>query len=330
MNKKLFTALTLVFAMSTGLFAQNGTRSFLQPDDSLAKQSSRQIKAGDVTMTIYPTKGAKIMSLKYKNQEVISQLRFPESFGSTFWTSPQKEWNWPPVQEFDKGVYQVEDAITHHPSSITLVSEVSPKLKYRIRKTFAVDDTFPQSGESGGGFVVTYSIINESDETRQVAPWEITRVANDGGVIFFDAPLDGITPSGLLPFTSAHGAVWYQPDEAGQNRKINADGKGWYAYYNHGLLLLKVFDDLPSPSGGSQEGGPAPGEAEIQIYMNRGKTFIELESQGAYTTLKPHEALNWTVRWYLLPVKGDATSPTPNTHHPSTSQLIDTVRNILR
>ena len=323
MNKKLFTALTLVFAMSTGLFAQNGTRSFLQPDDSLAKQSSRQIKAGDVTMTIYPTKGAKIMSLKYKDQEVISQLRFPESFGSTFWTSPQKEWYWPPVQEFDKGVYQVEDATTHHPSSITLVSEVSPRLKYRIRKAFSVD-------KKDHAIVVTYSIINESDETRQVAPWEITRVANDGGVIFFDAPLDSITPSGLLPFTSAHGAVWYQPDEAGQNRKINADGKGWYAYYNHGLLLLKVFDDLPSPSGGSQEGGPAPGEAEIQIYMNRGKSFIELESQGAYTTLKPHEALNWTVRWYLLPVKGDATSPTPNTHHPSPSQLIKTVRNILR
>ena len=287
---------------------------FQQLDDFRAKQSSRQLKAGDVTMTIYPTKGAKIMSLKYKDQEVISQQTAPESFGSTFWTSPQKEWNWPPVQEFDKGVYQVEDAITHHPSSITLVSEVSPKLKYRIRKTFAVDDTFPQSGESGGGFVVTYSIINESDETRQVAPWEITRVANDGGVIFFDAPLDGITPSGLLPFTSAHGAVWYQPDEAGQNRKINADGKGWYAYCNHGLLLLKVFDDLKPAE-------PAPGEAEIQVYVNRGKSFIELESQGAYTTLKPHEQLSWTVRWYLLPVKGDAT--------PS-QQLLKTVRNILR
>ena len=108
--------------------------------------------------------------------------------------------------------------------------------------------------------------------------------------------------------------MWYQPDEAGENRKINADGKGWYAYYNHGLLLLKVFDDLKPAE-------PAPGEAEIQVYVNRGKSFIELESQGAYTTLKPHEQLSWTVRWYLLPVKGDAT--------PS-QQLLKTVRNILR
>lgn len=194
-----------------------------------------------------------------------------------------------------------------------MTSEVSEKMKYRIRKEFAVD-------EKDNAIVVTYSIINESDETRQVAPWEITRVVNDGGVIFFDAPLDGITPAGLMSFKAEHGVVWYQPDEAGENRKINADGKGWLAYYNNGLLLLKKFDDLPSPSQGSLEGIPAPGEAEIQVYVNRGKTYIELESQGAYTTLKPHEQLSWTVRWYLLPVE--------EKEQPS-SELIKAVRNKL-
>ena len=261
---------------------------FEQLDDFRAKQSSRKLTIGDVTMTIYPTKGAKIMSLKYKNQEVISQQTAPESFGSTFWTSPQKEWNWPPVQEFDKGVYQVEE----RDGRLIMTSEVSPRLKYRVRKEFATD-------KKDNAIVITYSIINESDETRQVAPWEITRVENKGGVIFFDAPLDGITPAGLMSFKAANGAVWFQPDEANENRKINADGKGWYAYCNNGLLLLKKFDNL-KPSQ------PAPGEAEIQVYVNRGKTFIELESQGAYTTLQPHEQLNWTVRWYLLPVEGQA------------------------
>ena len=250
--------------------------------------AQRQLAVGDVTMTINPEKGARILSFQYKGQEVISQLTVPESFGSTFWTSPQKEWNWPPVREFDKMPYQVEE----HDGCLIMTSEMSQRLKYRIRKEFSTD-------KKDNAIVITYSIINESDETRQVAPWEITRVENKGGVIFFDAPVDGITPANLMSFTAANGAVWYQPDEAAANRKINADGKGWYAYCNNGLLLLKTFDDLKLEQ-------PAPGEAEIQVYVNRGKTFIELESQGAYTTLKPHEQLNWTVRWYLLPIKGNA------------------------
>ena len=282
---------------------------FQQLDDFRARQSSKQLKAGDATMTIYPAKGGKIMSLKYKGQEVISQQKMPESFGSTFWTSPQKEWNWPPVQEFDKMPYQVEEQGGH----LVMTSEVSQKLKYRVRKEFAAD-------EKDNAFVVTYSIINESDEVRQVAPWEITRVENKDGIIFFDAPLDGITPAGLMPFKAEHGAVWYQTDEAGENRKVNADGKGWLAYYNNGLLLVKKFNDLPSPSRGSLKGEAAPGEAEIQVYVNRGKTYIELESQGAYTTLKPHEQLSWTVRWYLLPVEGQS---------PTSKELLNRVKKLL-
>ena len=60
------------------------------------------LKCGERTMTVDAAHGGKILSLKYGDTEVLSQSRFPESFGSTFWTSPQKEWNWPPVAEFDK------------------------------------------------------------------------------------------------------------------------------------------------------------------------------------------------------------------------------------
>ena len=130
------------------------------------------------------------------------------------------------------------------------------------------------------------------DEVAQLKE-EITRVANEGGLIFFDASVEGITPAGLMAFSSEYGAAWYLSDEASENRKINADGKGWLAYKNENLLLIKKFQDL-KPSE------PAPDEAEVQIYVNRGKTYIELESQGAYTELKPGESLDWTVRWYLL------------------------------
>jgi len=241
------------------------------------------LQNGERTMVIDAAKGGKILSLKYGEREVISQLRWPEAFGSTFWTSPQKEWNWPPVPEYDKRPYTVEQK----DGVLTLTSEVSERMKYRIRKAFAVD-------ERDGAFVITYTIFNESDEARRVAPWEITRVQNEGGLIFFEAPVEGITPAGLMDFKDAFGAAWYQTDETNGNRKVNADGKGWLAYYNNGLLLVKQFDDLDASQ-------PAPDEAEIQVYVNRGKAHIELESQGAYTTLQPKESVNWTVRWYLQP-----------------------------
>lgn len=243
------------------------------------------LKCGNMTMTIDAEKGGKILSFKYGDQEVISQLKWPESFGSTFWTSPQKEWYWPPVPEYDKKPYAVEEK----DGVLTMTSEVNEKLQYRISKAFAVD-------EQNQAIAITYSIRNESNEVRKVAPWEITRVQNEGGLIFFEAPVDSIWPAGLMNFKGANAISYYEPDEANENRKVNADGKGWLAYLNQekGLLLVKQFENLAT-------GQPAPDEAEIQVYVNRGKTYIELESQGAYTTLQPGEALNWTVRWYLQP-----------------------------
>ena len=253
------------------------------------EESQYQLKTGDLTMTIDISKGGKILSLKHKDAEVISQSRFPESFGSTFWTSPQKEWNWPPVPEYDKMPYTV---VERSEGKLAIKSQVSERLKYQIGKEFTIDD-------KNHAIVINYTIRNEASEARQVAPWEITRVTNDGGIIFFDAPIDGITPAGLMTFKEQYSAVWYQTDAANENRKINADGHGWLAYCNNGLLLVKQFEDLDASA-------PAPGEAEIQVYVNRGKTYIELESQGAYTKLEPGQQLSWTVRWYLVPVTEEA------------------------
>ena len=246
------------------------------------------IQMNDLTMTI-DSKGGKILSFKYKDAEVISQIRFPEAFGSTFWTSPQKEWNWPPVPEYDKQPYTIEVK----GASLVMKSNVSPRLKYSITKEFVPD-------AKDNAIIVNYTITNESGETRKVAPWEITRVQNGDGLIFFDADVAKITPPNLMDFKEEYGAAWYQPDVTNQNRKINADGKGWLAYATNGLLLVKKFQDL-EPSQ------PAPNEAEIQVYVNRGKAHIELESQGAYTTLEPGKSLTWTVRWYLVPFDGAIT-----------------------
>jgi len=280
--ERLLTALLVAFVMG----GQTVSAQPAQGDQDATGLYSLQ--CGHVKMEINAAKGGKILSLKYDDREMLSQLRWPEAFGSTFWTSPQKEWNWPPVKEFDKNPYTV----TQDGGTLKMTSEVSERLKCRVGKTFTTD-------EKDGAIVVTYTITNEGSEPRKVAPWEITRVENEGGVIFFDAPVDGIWPAGLMDFKAQYGLAWFQTDERNENRKVNADGKGWLAYCSRGLLLVKRFDDLTPEQ-------PAPDEAEVQVYVNRGKAHIELESQGAYQLLQPKESLSWTVRWYLMPYEGEA------------------------
>ena len=241
------------------------------------------VTSGDATMTIDASRGGKIISFKYQDKEVLSQTRFPNSFGSTFWTSPQSDWNWPPVQEYDSKPYEAEVSA----ESLTLTGQKSERFGFRVCKHFSVDP-------KDGAIAITYTIINESDKERKVAPWEISRVPN-GGMVFFQAK--EATPANNmkgLPFVYEKNAAWYVMDEDSANRKINADGKGWLAFCNNGLLFVKKFQDL-KPSE------PAPAEAEIQIYANPGKTFVEIEEQGAYTTLEPGAEVDWTVRWYLVP-----------------------------
>lgn len=291
-------AVMAAVTVSGGMFAQTVQGS---ADEGFV------IKAGDVTMTISAKEGGKVMSYKYGDKEMLSQLRMQNQYGSTFWTSPQKEWNWPPVTEFDRGAYTAQD-LADTPNQLVLTSQIARKLPFQIVKQY-------NPGPKGKYIRVAYTIINKGDTERKVAPWEISRVvADEEGLIFFDAPVESITPAGLIPFKGEAGASWYNFETGAQNRKINADGKGWLAYAANGLLMIKKFDDL-TPSQ------PAPDEAEIQVYVNQGKTYIELESQGEYKTLAPGESLTWAVDWYLIPLKEKAV--------PS-GKLLDLVRKTIK
>ena len=231
----------------------------------------------DLTMTVDAAHGGKILSFKLGEQEVIAQnpaaapqpaqpgegqprRRFfnPNSYGSTFWTSPQKEWNWPPVPEYDSLPYTAE--VKDGPVKVVDVA-------------------------------ITYSIVNESGEMRQVAPWQITRVPN-GGFLEFDATPEGVTPADLMKVTFDDGLATLEVDVADQNRKINVDGKGWLNFRDNGLVLTQRFPDITQEEA-------APGEAEIQVYIDARKSFVEIEAQGPYTPLEPGKKLDWTVRWYL-------------------------------
>lgn len=237
------------------------------------------LKVGRMTMVVDAANGARIMSLRHDTTEVLSQKKMPNMYGSTFWTSPQKEWNWPPVREHDIMRY----AVSEENGVITMTSQLSEKIPLRIIKQFSTDSM-------DNSIVIAYTIQNEGATDRKVAPWEITRVPAEG-VVSFDAPLDSIWPSGIMNFVKQKDCVSYTIDEATDHRKVNADGTGWISYTNKGITLTKRFQDIKPTE-------PAPDEAEIQVYVYPGKVYVEIEEQGPYTLLRPGEKLTWTVRWY--------------------------------
>lgn len=287
--KKNFLLGCLLLTTMTGM-AQFGPRPMQKEP---AENYELKNKYG-VTMVIDAANGARIMSLKVDTLEVLSQNPAPNMYGSTFWTSPQKEWNWPPVREHDMGRYAVEQK----DGKIIMTSGLSERFPLRIRKTFSVvDDLY---------FAITYTITNEGTDERRVAPWEVTRVPGEG-TISFAAPVDSIWPAGLMDFKQDKDEAIYDIDKVDRQRKINANGhpltagsdrqickgKSWLRYRNNGLALTKYFPDMKA-------GEAAPGEDEIQVYVHQGALYCEIEEQGPYTLLKPGESLDWTVYWHLV------------------------------
>jgi len=252
-----------------------------------AEEGRYEITVGDISMTVNSKEGGKVVSFKLGDREMLSQLRGQNQYGSTFWTAPQAEWNWPPVTEFDRAAYEV----SLDGNVLTLTSQQAKKLPYVIEKKF-------MPAKKGGFIRVVYTIKNMGEESRKAAPWEISRViANEEGLIFFDAPVEQVVAAqgDLIPFRGEAGASWYNFEQTRANRKINSDGKGWLGYAVDGMLMVKKFADITPEQ-------PAPGEAEIQVYVNSGKTFIEIESQGAYQEMAAGQSISWTVDWYLMPL----------------------------
>ena len=210
-----------------------------------------------------------------------------DNYGSTFWTSPQSDWDWPPPPEIDRDPYAVVDASA---LAITLRGSPSPRLGVSVTKHHSVDD-------EREGFALRYSVFNASDSPKRYAPWEVTRVPARG-VTFFPArgrPFGGLNldQQGTTATTTAT-TTWFAHDPAafpGEGRKAFADTRGgWLAHAAGRLLFVKQFDEVSVEAR-------APGQGEIEIYAN--DRYVELEVQGAYTTIAPGASVSWTVAWFL-------------------------------
>lgn len=267
---------------------------------------------GDTVFAVDAATGARIVTFSMGGRNLLTAAKDASdiNWGSTLWPSPQSDWSWPPPTEIDSGVYSASLA----GATLTLTGATASSLGLSVTKSFTVDSV-------AGVISIEYRIINRGTHNRSVAPWEITRVAA-GGLTFFPvgegAPRKDSKP--LLPLEISRETAWlaYDPSVITGEAKAYADGsEGWIAHATHGLLFVKAFGDTAPTQA-------APGETEIELYADPTHSYIELENQGALTSLAAGASLTWTVRWFLRELDASVAI------EPGSADLLDTVRALVQ
>lgn len=246
--------------------------------------------------------GARIVTFALDGQNILTGPdAHAENYGSTLTLSPQNPSGgavgsgWPPPAGLDTMPYQVsvEGEQVVMTSGATTVQGGTVQVTKRFTPDFV-----------GGGVQVEYVLANVGAAAVSWAPWEISRALPDG-ITFFPTGDPTHRPKTELTLQDTGGWTWWPYDLADITKagvpthggKIMADGsQGWLAHAAGGLLFVTRFMDIPVEQ-------QAPGEAEISIYASRPTAtvgaYVEIEPQGAFTTLQPGESLPWTVGWYL-------------------------------
>jgi hypothetical protein len=254
---------------------------------SISLRGGRHIlEIGELALEIDPAVGARITGFSLAGRNLLTGPEVdPGNYGSTFWTSPQSAWGWPPVPEIDNAPFRasVEDDGTG--GTLVLRGPESARLGVAIEKRFRVD-------RPRGRFVIEYRIANTGTAPVDAAPWEITRVP-PGGVTFYPTGTGIFPPSNLAAVHEEGGVTWYAWDRAAitEHQKLFADaGEGWIAHVDGDALFVKTFVPVPRAA-------QAPGEGQIEIYASPAHTYVEVEQQGAYERIAPGSAVRWAVGW---------------------------------
>jgi hypothetical protein len=234
----------------------------------------------DVYFEVDPRVGGRVTSFRLGSVDILAGPDVDaHNYGSTFWTSPQSDWGWPPPGEVDRDPYEV----SFEGDTLVLTGPPHHALGIRVTKRFSAD-------RERRAIVLEYGIHNLTDATKCYAPWEVSRVRSRG-LTFFPT---GAGSKGPLELEQCPTATWFDHDPSAMTDdglKSVADGVGGFvAHATDGLLFLKAFTDVPPEK-------QAPGEGEIEIYANN--RYAEIEVQGPYAEIPAGASASWKVTWYL-------------------------------
>ncbi len=291
-----------IMSMFHPTFAQN-----VQPQ---TKNGLYFFQFANIYFEVDPNFAGRISSFKLNNNEVLFVDRSDKKdiLGSTLWPSPQSFWKWPPLATLcdDKYSGGIDG------NKIILTSKKDSLTGLIFKKTFIANDI-------DTSITILYEMTNSSEKPVSFALWELSRVPAEG-LIFFPFGDSAITgPLGQY-FSKQYGIAWYKHSNRQKGyKKMFSDGKeGWSAFLNDkNILFVKSFNDLPI----SQQ---APGEKEIEYWLTKEHSFIELENQVPYTELKPNETSIWKIKWYLREL------PTNIKPEVGNSELVSYTRNLIK
>ncbi len=227
----------------------------------------------DFCVKVNPS-GARVSSFKMAGVEVLETKA--AQTGSTFWTAPQSDWEWPPISEHDSDEY----SMSTFGNELIAFGNRDKKLGISISKHFIVIG----KGEMG----IRYVINNESELPLRVAPWEITRVPAGGKTWFAMGREEKAW--GDLEVTLEDGDATFIHKGQDQKKYFGEALEGWIAHKHENMVLAKYFVNTRFEEA-------APGEAPIEIFS--AENYVEVEQQGVYTELNVGEMLAWEVKWEL-------------------------------
>jgi hypothetical protein len=241
------------------------------------------ISRGEISLTIEPAIGGRISSLTFGGVEILNTSRDSNNlqWGSTAWSSPQADWNWPPVAAFDSEPFQV---MRVDDNSILLEGPKDPETHLRMRKRFRLGP------ESDIG--LTYWLTNEGVSSINVSLWENTRLPYAG---HFKFKADSIRGSlDTLPVTYQDSIYTiYADNRHVKPQKVFADMPTTTASYHHkGIVLTK--HNLANAYY-----RVAPAQGPLEIYLDPPAEFVEFELQGDYRLIGPGDSNNLRTKWVI-------------------------------
>lgn len=258
------------------------------------------ILAGALRVTIDSELAGRVLGLSFAHRELfVGPDVNAANFGSTYWTSPQSAWGWPPLAAIDQAPF---DVVSESPLTLRGPEAIVDGRKVRLTKVFK-----PVAGQSA--LDVEYRLENLDSRSMNVAGWEISRV-EPRGLTFYptgQVELTPVPPHGTLALHREHGWSFFDHAsfELGRSAKVHADGElGVLAHVTAAnargerVLFLKLFEDTSPASH-------APGEGEVEIFANEDGAYVEVEVQGAHEEIPPGQEQVFHVRWLLAAVPSD-------------------------